>query len=648
MRKPRDFTPRPEGGATARHHAVSDETRIRRNACAGGGRAVSGWKGLGHRLLRQSHAGAAQPGPAAIAEADALVNAGHALEDRGDLPSALAQYQHAARIAPGHARARLNLGNALAGMGRTDEARAAYREAMRLQPDHATARFNLARLLAADGNSDDAERMLREALAIDPALAEACVSLAELLSNAGREAEAECHLRQALALRPDYAGAAFNLGRMLVRQDRFEEAIDLLALGNRFATDTDSWMLFELNNRPDIDRSRAFDLHVRVGANIRRQQAARFDSWTNVADPDRRLRIGYVSGDLRAHPIGMLMKPVLQHHHGDSVEVHCYSNNTSADAITEVLRKLVPNWHDVAGLGHDDLGELVRRHGIDILVDLSGHTNHNRLATFARHPAPVQVTWMGYLNTSGLPAMDYRISDAYADPPGESDAYYTETVMRLPHSQWCYEPWLGPAGTVRRDGTPGRTRVGSINNHLKISDACADLWARILREEPRLDFTVLDVPSGERTRFLDRFVSRGVDPTRITLHDRLPINEYYGIVGDLDLALDTYPYSGGTTTLDALWMGTPLIARNGERPISRSAYSILRTMEMPELIAQAPDEYVDANLRLARDEDWRRLLRSSLRRRLEASPLMNADGFVADLERCYRDMWRTWCASHAA
>ncbi|MCC7328040.1 MAG: tetratricopeptide repeat protein [Burkholderiales bacterium] len=581
----------------------------------------------------------------ALVIADGLVQAGNALEDSGDTVAALASYRKAVQSAPAYARAHLNLGNVLAKMQRGDEADAAYREAMRIQPELATARFNLATLLANRGNPAGAEELLREALEIDPALAEAEVSLAHVLSTAGRDVEAEAHLRRALALRPDYPGAAFNLGQMLVGQDRFDEAVDLLALGSEFAMDADSWMLFALNNRPDLSTSQVFDLHVRIGATIARRAGRTYSSWSNSRDPQRRLRVGYVSGDFRAHPVGMLIKPVLEHHHGDNMDIHCYSNNAAADAMTEALREAAPTWHDVSSLTHDEFAELVRNHAIDILVDLSGHTNHNRLLAFARRPAPVQATWMGYLNTTGIAAMDFRICDRYTDPPGETEMCFTETLVRLRHSQWCYEPWLAPNEFARTGGATDKIRFGSVNNHLKISDACAELWAQILRNEPRIEFTLLDVPPDQRDRLLGRFAALGVDPTRIMLHGRLPVCEYYEAIGNLDVAMDTLPYSGGATTLDTVWMGTPLIALRGDRPAARNAFSIMSTLGMFELIAETPAEYVEKNLRLARDRGLRHQLRPMLRERMRASPLMDAGAFVADLESCYRSMWRSWCES---
>ncbi len=606
---------------------------------------MSRWSDRYRAALGRTGASEARPSPAAVARADRLLQAGNEVEDAGDAVAALARYQEAERAAPGYARVQMNLGNALAKLQRIHEAEQAYREAMRLQPGLATARCNLAQLLASGGDSLEAERLLREALAIDPALAEAEVSLANLMTASKREGEAEAHLRRALALRSDYHGAAYNLGHLLVRQDRFDEAIDLLALGSAIDPDALSWMLFPLNNRPDLSPSRVHALHARIGTTIAARTGRPYTSWDNAPTSDRRLRVGYVSGDFRAHPVGMLMKPVLEHHHRSGMDIHCYANNVASDSITDTLRQCAPNWHDIAMLSHDEFAELVRRHGIDILVDLSGHTNRNRLSAFARHPAPVQVTWMGYLNTTGLAAMDYRLCDRHTNPPGETEAFHTEELVRLPHSQWCYSPWLAPVDFARTEGAPGKIRFGSVNNSTKISDMCADLWAEILRGEPRLELTVLDVSPDQREKLLGRFATRGVDPARIVPHARMPVGEYYEVVGNLDGVLDTCPYNGGTTTLDTLWMGTPLIAMKGDRPVARSAFSIMSTLGMSELIASTPAEYVARNLELARDRAWRQRLRSTLRERLRTSPLMDGDAFVADLESCYRKMWLSWCES---
>lgn len=578
--------------------------------------------------------------------ADELVEAGNAREDAGDAAGAVGCYREAVAIAPGHPKTHLNLGNGLAMLGRVQEAEAAYREVIRLQPRTATGRFNLAKLLSSTGDKKAAECLLREALEIDPNLVAAQVALATILAEDQRNQEAESILRQALAAHPGHPGAMFQLGQVLVSHGRYEEAIDLVATARENVADADSAVLFALNNRTGIDPHRVFDLHVRSGTVIARRAGDPYTSWANSPDPEKRLRVGYVSGDFRVHPVGMLMKPVLEQQGDPLLEVHCYSNSTTSDPVTDTLKRSVPRWHDVAGLSDHAFAEMVRAHGIDVLVDLSGHTNANRLEVFARHPAPVQATWLGYLNTSGLPTMDYRVCDRYTDPLGETEAFYTEQLARLPHSQWCYEPWWAPDDFIRNAPARGAVQFGSVNSANKLSDLALDLWARILHVETTGELTILDVAPEKRESLTARFASRGIAPGRLKMMGRLPIGDYYRAIGALDIALDAFPYNGGTTTLDTLWMGTPVVALKGDRPISRSSFSIMSTLGVRELIALTPEEYVDKNLRLARDPGLRQEFHRTLSGRLRASALMDAKTFASNLEHCYRQMWRSWC--HAA
>ncbi len=592
--------------------------------------------GLISRLLGRGASADTKARMLAQAQVDLLLREGNALEDGNDPTAAMVRYDEARRIAPDDVRVHMNAGNALMQLQRFELAAASYREGIRIAPDNARLRFNLAGLLATEGNRVDAEEQLREALRIEPGLGEAAVALALILSTTGRAAEAEAQLRTALVHRPEYSGAALNLGQLLLEQNRFDEAIDYMALGADIAPDALSSMLFPLNNQPGLSLAEIFARHRRVGKAIERRAGARFELSANDRNPDRCLRIGYVSGDFGLHPVGMLMRPVLEHHHTGVVEIHCYSNLLTPGPETEVLRRLSPYWHDTSRLAYDALTEQIRRDGIDILIDLSRHTSRNRLQVFARHPAPVQATWMGYLNTTGIAAMDYRICDWHTDPAGDAEAMFIEQLVRLPHSQWCYEPWFAPPQFVRDREPSGAIRFGSVNRFTKISDATADLWSQILRAVPGAELAILDVPAESRDALLDRFVARGVERARIAISGRQPLAAYYATIGNLDIALDTFPYNGGTTTLDTLWMGTPLVALRGDRAIARGACSILSSLALPELIADSPAAYVDINVRLARDSAWRATLQADLRRRLAASPLMDAEAFVTDLESCYR------------
>jgi len=615
-------------------------------------------------------------------EADELIAQGNKLEDTQELDAALTYYQRALRAVPNYARAHMNVGNALRRLGRLDEAVTSMQEAVRYAPELATAHFNLGAILVTRGDYAAAERELREALQRDPAMAEAAVVLADMFESMGRPAEVESELRNALRIRPDYAGAALNLGLLYLRQNRLDLAESVLteaktmsrvsaaadaALGTLYLKtgrlseadralrcalaqdmtlqDARSTLLFSLNFGDQLDAQAVFDEHVRQGAEIAKAAGPPFVTWTRRPDPDRRLKVGYVSADFGHHPIGLFLRPVLERHDRAHFEIYCYSNHESADDLTRVLQQIVEHWRVIAGTDDQRVAEQIRRDEIDILVDLSGHTANNRLSLFARRPAPIQAAWLGYLNTTGLPTMDYRICDRHTDPPGAADRLHTERLYRMPHSQWCYAPVYDVALVeTPHIGKPEGLVFGSFNQYAKISDSCLDLWCRILTQVPGATLTVLDVPGGKtRDRFLQRLMERRIEPGRVDIRGRTSILGYFAAIADVDIALDTFPYNGATTTLDTLWMGVPLVALRGERGVARSSYSILQSMGSPELIASSPDDYVERNVRLARDGAWRHTLRGTLRNRLAASPLMDATAFVADLETTYTEMCRAWC-----
>lgn len=600
------------------------------------------------RLLAPKGRLESEPDPSPVPDVDQLLARGNQLEDNARYGAALECYESAARIAPASAKAHMNIGNALQKLKRVDEAAASFRTAIRIAPDYASPRFNLGSLLAARGEHEAAEAELREAMRIDPQMFEAAVVVSAVMEATGRFVEAERVLRETLDLHPDFALATLNLGQLLLRLGRFHDAVPFIERSTVIAPDALSWMLSSINNRSDLDPGEIHRRHVSAGKAIVRVSAPSFTAWSNHPDPDKRIRVGYVSGDFRLHPVGLFMKPVLSHHSRTAFDIHCFSNSAEIDSATEVLRQLVSSWTPISHLSNDQVAELFRREEIDVLVDLSGHTNLNRMRAFARHPAPVQATWLGYLNTTGLSTMDYRICDRYTDPEGVSDQLHTEKLIRMPDSQWCYDPWFAPARYSRGARPSERIFFGSLNNSLKITDETLKLWCRILHDVPSADLLVIDVSEKDRQSLVGRFERHGIRGSRLSIRGRQSLEAYYCTAGDVDVALDTFPYNGATTTLDTLWMGTPVVAFAADRGVSRGSYSILNSIPLPELIAQTPEEYIEINVRLARDNAWRNTLRASLRMRLAASPVMDASRFVADLERRYRQMWRTWCEGRAS
>jgi predicted O-linked N-acetylglucosamine transferase (SPINDLY family) len=577
-----------------------------------------------------------------------LIEEGIALEDRGDFVQALARFRRAAEADPRNPRAWLNVGNALRALGQLDASAAAFRAAIDMAPGYVPALFNLGALLTSRGQYGAAEAELREALRVDPHFAQAAIVLADVAEATGRTPEAEAWLRRALDLSPGDGGALLNLAHLLLRANRFAEAetcfLRASALGHDVARDALSSYCFALSLRDDLSPQAIFEAHRRVGLAVQRS-AGQATAHRNAPDPERRLRLGYVSSDFRRHPIGLFMRLLLPLHDRDRFEVHAWSGTAKIDAATDAIRNAVDLWHDIAGMPDRDVDALVRAAQIDVMVDLGGHTDGTRLPVFARAPAPVQASWLGYLNTTGLPTIGYRLCDRHTDPPGETESLYTEALCRLPHSQWCYAPWDDAASVA----TPASRRsegivFGSFNQFGKIGETCLDLWARVLAAVPDAGLRVLDVAEERlENALLDKLERRGVDRRRVATCARLDIASYFRAIAEADVALDTTPYNGATTTLDTLWMGTPVVALRGNRALARGSYSIMRSLGAAELIAGSEDEYVALNVRLARDARWRETLRSALRDRLVASPLMDAPRFVASLESAYRRMWRAWC-----
>ncbi len=616
------------------------------------------------------------------AESDRLVQLGHAAEERGDPGAALAHYRAAVAAAAHYPRALVNLANGLLALGHTDEASSALRECIAFDPQYAPARYNLGRIHAGRRELDAAESEYRAALAADPMLSAARISLADVLEAAGREKEAEDELR--VSVSAGDPGAACNLGMLLSKQQRYDEAEEAFTraaaaepglasawagLGSVLvktgrARDADnayrqaiasdrsslaaySGWLFSLNFRDDVDADAVFAAHRGFDASFARTPAPPL---TRRPGPELPIRIAYVSGELCRHPVGLFLRPVLALHDRTRFEVHVYSSNPRDDDLTAVLRHACEHWHDVADLDDASLADRIRADGIDLLVDLAGHTGVSRPGVFLRRAAPAQCTWLGYLNTTGLRSMDYRLCDASTDPPGLTERFHSERLIRLPDSQWCYAPFVERPLPSREGRNAGRPVVlGAFNQFAKISDTCLDLWCEIMRARPLLRLRVFDVPEGRtRAAFQERLASRGIAAGRVELIGRLPIDAYFAALGEIDLALDTFPYNGATTTLDTLWMGVPVIGMAGPTSHARGTASLLRNLGRPEWIAASPAHYVELNLRLVDDSSARQTAAQSLRAQLTDSPLMDAPRFVRNLEFAFSQMIDAAAARGAA
>jgi predicted O-linked N-acetylglucosamine transferase (SPINDLY family) len=359
----------------------------------------------------------------------------------------------------------------------------------------------------------------------------------------------------------------------------------------------------------------------------------------------RRLRVGYVSAHFRNHAVSFFSEPLIAAHDHERFEIYLYSDVKNADQVTARFQGHADAWRDTAGATDDALAQTVRQDRIDILVDLAGHIGPNRLLVFARKPAPVQVTYLGYQNTTGMSAMDYRLTDAHADPPEMTDPFYTERLVRLPRAFFCYRP-PQPAPEVSALPTlaSGQITFGSLNQPIKLRPTTWETWARILAAVPCSRLLVLAYPGGQfERRARDMMADRGVDPDRLEVVGRRPRYDYLQLHERIDLALDSFPFNGHTTVCEALWMGVPSIMLEGTSYASRFGGSVLVNLGLEDFLARSVDEYVQIAVAWAGQPERLAELRGTMRERMRASPLVDAAGFARNVEDAYRQMWLGWC-----
>ena len=612
----------------------------------------------------------------------AAYNLGKLLHGRGELARAEELLIRALQSRPHFPDARIVLGAVLGARGKWHQARTELAEALRERPDDFGALFHYASALRALHELDAAKAMLQRALAIDGSNVDAHAALSDVLCaqsdllgataeleavllqrpdwadalyNYGcllrrqlRLAEAETAFRRAVSAQPSHAGAWRMLGEVLLAQCRSEEAFDQYRLARRNCPQDfglESAELFALSGSERISDADLFARHAAFGKRIEAAYAVRSAPFRNARDAERRLRIGYLSGDFRYHVVTLFMRPVLERHDRSAYEVYCYSKTDMKDDYTQQIVALADVWRDAVGWSDTAVAEAIAADEIDILVDLAGHSGVPQLATMALRAAPVQATWLGYLNTTGLTRIGYRISDRFADPPGVTERYHTETLVRLPHSQWCYRPFLSPAlAPAPPSAKNGFITFGAFHQSNKMSRAARRLWAQVLAAVPDSRLIIVGMPCGPAEDELRRDLGgRGIARERITTVPHRSLDDYLRGFDEVDIALDTTPYSGGTTTCDALWMGVPVITAPGSRPVSRSAASVLSTVGLSDWIAADAGDYVHRAAQFAAEREVLAELRRSLRERMRASPLMAEQRFTRDLEQAYREMWRNWC-----
>ena len=584
--------------------------------------------------------------------AEAHNNLGNALKDFRHPAQALVCYSRALELKPGLVPAWNNLGLACLDLGRADEAMSAFRQALNLAPEFAEAHLNLGNVLKRRGQLAQATNCYNRALAFKPDLVQAHNNLGVILTEQGEHGSALAHLETALTLDPTFAEAHNNLGNIYKNQARLTEAVQCFSRALELRPDysgAHSNLLFTLNFIDGISASDIFALHRDFNTRHAVRHAQASPPHTNSAAPSRRLKIGYLSPDFRAHACAFFVEPIFKHHKRSAVEVYAYAEVAHPDAVTQRLQGLADTWRSTVGLNDEQVAALIRADGIDIVIDLAGHTANGRLLALARKPAPIQITYLGYPATTGLDAIDYRLTDGVTEPVGSSEAFYTEELLRLPHSLWCYQPFadmpaVAPSPALRN----GYVTFASFNSYTKIGPRVIELWARVLAAVPQSRLVMITVPAGAaQARVSADFARFGIDSSRLILHDRLRREQYVDLLSQVDLALDPFPCNGGTTTCDALWMGVPVVTLIGTTFLSRASYSLLMATELTAYAAVDEDRYVEICVDAAHNPATLAALRAEMRARLEGSPLLDAAGFVCDLEAVYREVWQRWCAGHA-
>jgi len=576
----------------------------------------------------------------ALAPGDAEAQAlrGNVLHAAGDLPAAEAAWREALALGAPAAGPLHNLATAALARDRVEDALAGYRAALAADPGYAPARVNLGNLLQRQRDLDGAEaefaRVVEHSAQWPGPALEARYNLANLWRMTGRLHEAIEGYRAVLQAQPDHPGAGSNLLLTMNYADLPREALHAahMEVGGRLSA-----------------RARAGPVAVRAGADDRRAGVRGVHAHARIpgvdagasADP---IRIGFVSPDLRDHVVARYVEPLFEHLPAHGFEVTAYSNHARPDAVTARLRARASRWRDVVALGDDALQETIARDRIDILVDLAGHTDGHRLAVFARRAARLQVTMIGHINTTGVPAMDARVTDRWVEPEGgDHDRWYAERLLRLPSpfSAWCFRP---PPETLQEpvSATPALGgepfTLASFNNWAKVGERVLDLWIRLLQALPQSRLLLAAVPEGSaRARLQARVAGAGIAPERLEIHGPLPPAAFRALHARADLALDPFPCNGGTTTVDTLWTGVPVLALEGEGYRSRAAAGILQAAGLDGLIAADEDGYLERAVALAADPAALDRLRRSLRDRLAASPLRDEAGHAAALAGLLRE-----------
>ena len=570
------------------------------------------------------------------------------LKRTGRLSESLDASQKSVQLDPEDSEAHYNLGIILIALGRLKEAETSYRKAITLKDDYVEAHNNLGITLKTLGRLNEAEKSYKKAITLKDNYAEAHFNLGNLQKVLERLNEAEKSYKKAITLKDNYAEAHNNLGVLLQDLGRLEEAIICYDKAIEFNVDFSE----AYNNKNCcINYSSLwsplsiYKEHLKFEKQFGGLKAELPPSKHVKKNFGERLRIGYVSADLREHSVAYFFEPLLKNHNDNLVETFCYYNNEVVDATTKRLMAASDHWRSIVEVPDLDVFNFIKNDKIDILVDLSGHTRKNRLLVFVRKPAPIQVNWLGYVNTSGISSIDYRFTDIIADPIGEADKLHSETLWRLPNGFQCYQGnEKVVAGLELPHERKGHITFGSFNHPQKLTQLVIKTWSKILHAVPKSHLLLKGFQLNlNKAYYLEFFKKEGIAEDRIKIYGRLPAkDDHLNLYNKIDIGLDTFPFNGGTTTCEALWMGVPVITHIGDSFVGRLSASILSNVGLVDFIAQDIEAYIQIAVKMAFNTNYLKELRKVLRERMKGASLCDGHSVAKDVENAYQDMWQKY------
>lgn len=573
---------------------------------------------------------------------------GNFLREIGRAEEAAQMLQEVMNSAPDNIDSLMSYGNSLSDSGRYPEAREYFQKVMQIAPEYYASYASMG-MTYSRTSSKTALEWYEKALAKKENADDVLSLMSFSLNQLGKNAEAEQCLRKAIKLYPDYAQHHQNLSNILLTAGKVRESLDEAIRANELNPDLNlvlSNIVFYMHYIPEYSSENIWKFH-QVYRNMYPFDKTKLPIYNTEVDPDKKLRVGLVSCDFRKHSVAYFIEPILRGHDKNKYELICYADVKAPDTYTQHLREKSDGWRNTIGYSYDKLAETIRADGIDILIDLAGHTADNRLPTFAQKPAPVQVSWLGYPDTTGLEQMDYRLVDEFTDTP-ESEKYSSEALIRMPGGFHCYSalrdaPPVAPTPSKEK----GHVTFGSFNNLAKVSDETIFLWCKILENVPGSELLMKSLSLGDESvqaYTVSRFKEFGIDESRLKFIPRTAsVGEHLQNYALIDIALDTYPYNGTTTTFEALWMGVPVITLHGPNHCSRVGLSIMTQIGLAELTASNPEEFIGRAVGLADAEDIREQLRASMRERMIHSPFLDEKGFLGKFEATLSAIWKNYC-----